>query len=790
MEQPLIVIATFACALQIFAATHQKKPLYIGCMSPMTGKSAWWGRGIPVAAEIAFGLINNRKDILPGYEFMLLANDTQGNTGQGNKILYDYLSKKQVVMILGPARSNVALSVASTSMYWNLIQVSASATHSDLSSSKSYPYFFRTIPSLGAMRKTFLTLARRFHWTRIAILFYNRDMQAQAARELREELTDNNITILSYGSYFDGDDADTQIKHLKALDVRVVFGFLQLTTSVICKIYRHGLYGRKYAWVINTPDNKTTWWRRTYPSLPCTEAQIYKAAEYTISLDDMLFGMDTDQGVSGLTTEEFQKMYTLHSQYHGLRTSLYGALAFDAAWLMALALNSSAQELGPNSSLENFHYMSESMSDVIKRNLLKIEFVGATGVVHLKSNGDRYGNFEIFQVQGNSIKLIAKHETLSSNFTLLPGQDFVWRDGRPPLDHVTIVPQLVEFSRVGFILVCAFASCGILMSLGFLYFNIKFREKRFIKMSSPNLNNLIIVGCVLAYVSVVLFCVDGDKLSDLICQVRVFTLDIGFTLAFGAMFSKAWRVHKITRKLRLKRRYIKDVHLVAMVMIMLSIDIIILVTWLQMDPLTRDYKWLNRKSHSASQPDVIFQYRILHCKGENVFIWLVIIYGFKVLLLLFGLFLVWETRKVKITELNDSQHIGMAVYNVFIVCIIGVPVTMLLNEDMYEASFIITTLCIMSCTTLTICLVFVPKIRKLVKSTLDENPPNEPSFKIRFNNETIRCTCECHVRSKYAADEVPNIPDVTGTRYLQDDIKELGPKFFIGQKPVKPGDLD
>ncbi|XP_032234856.1 uncharacterized protein LOC5509896 isoform X2 [Nematostella vectensis] len=712
MEQPLIVIATFACALQIFAATHQKKPLYIGCMSPMTGKSAWWGRGIPVAAEIAFGLINNRKDILPGYEFMLLANDTQGNTGQGNKILYDYLSKKQVVMILGPARSNVALSVASTSMYWNLIQVSASATHSDLSSSKSYPYFFRTIPSLGAMRKTFLTLARRFHWTRIAILFYNRDMQAQAARELREELTDNNITILSYGSYFDGDDADTQIKHLKALDVRVVFGFLQLTTSVICKIYRHGLYGRKYAWVINTPDNKTTWWRRTYPSLPCTEAQIYKAAEYTISLDDMLFGMDTDQGVSGL------------------------------------------------------------------------------GVVHLKSNGDRYGNFEIFQVQGNSIKLIAKHETLSSNFTLLPGQDFVWRDGRPPLDHVTIVPQLVEFSRVGFILVCAFASCGILMSLGFLYFNIKFREKRFIKMSSPNLNNLIIVGCVLAYVSVVLFCVDGDKLSDLICQVRVFTLDIGFTLAFGAMFSKAWRVHKITRKLRLKRRYIKDVHLVAMVMIMLSIDIIILVTWLQMDPLTRDYKWLNRKSHSASQPDVIFQYRILHCKGENVFIWLVIIYGFKVLLLLFGLFLVWETRKVKITELNDSQHIGMAVYNVFIVCIIGVPVTMLLNEDMYEASFIITTLCIMSCTTLTICLVFVPKIRKLVKSTLDENPPNEPSFKIRFNNETIRCTCECHVRSKYAADEVPNIPDVTGTRYLQDDIKELGPKFFIGQKPVKPGDLD
>ena len=33
-------------------------------------------------------------------------------------------------------------------------------------------------------------------------------------------------------------------------------------------------------------------------------------------------------------------------------------------------------------------------------------------------------------------------------------------------------------------------------------------------------------------------------------------------------------------------------------------------------------------------------------------------FGFKGILLLFGLFLAWETRKVKIATLNDSRYIG------------------------------------------------------------------------------------------------------------------------------------
>ena len=49
---------------------------------------------------------------------------------------------------------------------------------------------------------------------------------------------------------------------------------------------------------------------------------------------------------------------------------------------------------------------------------------------------------------------------------------------------------------------------------------------------------------------------------------------------------------------------------------------------------------------------------IFYCAMNSSVVWLLLVYGFKGILLIFGLFLAWETRKVKIAALNDSHHIG------------------------------------------------------------------------------------------------------------------------------------
>jgi gamma-aminobutyric acid type B receptor len=84
-------------------------------------------------------------------------------------------------------------------------------------------------------------------------------------------------------------------------------------------------------------------------------------------------------------------------------------------------------------------------------------------------------------------------------------------------------------------------------------------------------------------------------------------------------------------------------------------------------------------------------------------------YAYKGLLMLFGAFLAWETRQVQIPALNDSKYVGMSVYNVAIMCILGVAVTFVLKDEQ-TASFVIISVFIIFCTTGTLCLVFVPKV--------------------------------------------------------------------------------
>ena len=58
----------------------------------------------------------------------------------------------------------------------------------------------------------------------------------------------------------------------------------------------------------------------------------------------------------------------------------------------------------------------------------------------------------------------------------------------------------------------------------------------------------------------------------------------------------------------------------------------------------------------------------------------------------------------------------MAIYNVFIMCVLGVAVSFVLR-DHQNASFIIISIFIIFCTTGTLCLVFVPKVSTHLLST-------------------------------------------------------------------------
>lgn len=158
---------------------------------------------------------------------------------------------------------------------------------------------------------------------------------------------------------------------------------------------------------------------------------------------------------------------------------------------------------------------------------------------------------------------------------------------------------IIEHSQVDltiYIISASFSVIGIILALVFLGFNIRYRNQRYIKMSSPHLNNLIIFGCIMTYASIIFLGLDTTLSSiaafPYICTARAWLLMAGFSLAFGAMFSKTWRVHSIFTDLKLNKKVIKDYQLFMVVGILLSIDIALITTWQVADPFFRDTKQL------------------------------------------------------------------------------------------------------------------------------------------------------------------------------------------------------
>ena len=98
------------------------------------------------------------------------------------------------------------------------------------------------------------------------------------------------------------------------------------------------------------------------------------------------------------------------------------------------------------------------------------------------------------------------------------------------------------------------------------------------------------------------------------------------------------------------------------------------------------------------------------CVGPHFTVWIIVFYTFHSLLLIFGLFLAFETRKVSIPALNDSRLIGISVYNVVLLCAVGVPVSFFTNSHP-TVSFSLICAVILFCTTLTLGILFVPKVR-------------------------------------------------------------------------------
>ncbi|KAM6162175.1 putative G-protein coupled receptor 156 isoform 2-T2 [Erethizon dorsatum] len=259
-------------------------------------------------------------------------------------------------------------------------------------------------------------------------------------------------------------------------------------------------------------------------------------------------------------------------------------------------------------------------------------------------------------------------------------------------------------------IVWTFLSCGLLLMLFFLAFTIRCRKNRIVKMSSPNLNIVTLLGSCLTYSSAYLFGIQdvlvGSSMETLI-QVRLSLLCIGTSLVFGPILGKSWRLYKVfTQRVPDKRVIIKDLQLLGLVAALVMADVVLLVTWVLTDPVQcLQILGVTGRDVSCSLTHTHF------CASRYSDVWIALVLGCKGLLLLYGAYLAGLTHHVSSPPVNQSLTIVVGVNLLVLAAGLLFVVTRYLHS-WPNLVFGLTSGGIFVCTTTVNCFVFIPQLKQ------------------------------------------------------------------------------
>ncbi|XP_061822760.1 gamma-aminobutyric acid type B receptor subunit 1 isoform X1 [Nerophis lumbriciformis] len=696
-----------------------KKKLYIGALFPMSG--GWpGGQACLPAAKMALALVNERTDILPDYELELIHYDSMCDPGEATKLLYDLLYTEPIKIVLMPGCSSVSTLVAEAARMWNLIVLSYGSSSPALSNRQRFPTFFRTHPSATLHNPTRVQLFQKWKWTKIATIQQTTEVFTSTLDDLEERVKEAGIEISVRQSFLS--DPAVAVKNLKRQDARIIVGLFYETEArkVFCEVYKEKLYGKKYVWFLIGwyADN---WFKIKDPSINCTVEQMTEAVEGHVTTEIVMLNPETVRGASNLTSQDF--LDQLMSKLGGKNAEETGGfqeapLAYDAVWALALALNKTVGPLkAKGHRLEDFNYNNRDITAEIYRALNTSSFEGVSGHVIFDAQGSRMAWTLIEQLQGGSYKKIGYYDSSKGNLSWY-GND-KWIGSGPPADQTMVIEEFRYLSQKLFVSMSVFAGLGILLGVICLTFNIYNSNVRYIQNSQPYLNNMTAVGCMMSLAAVFPLGIDGlhvhRKHFPVVCQFRLWLLGLGFSLAYGSMFTKIWWVHTVFTKKdekKDKKKHLEPWKLCATVGVLLGIDFLSLIIWQIVDPLHITVEKFTREAPKGDQ-DVLIQPLLEHCSSEKMNTWLGVVYGYKGLLLLLGIFLAYETKSISTEKINDHRAVGMAIYNVAVLCLITAPVTMILSSQQ-DAAFAFASLAIVFSVYITLVVLFVPKMRRLI----------------------------------------------------------------------------
>ncbi|CAF1219888.1 unnamed protein product [Didymodactylos carnosus] len=460
--------------------------------------------------------------------------------------------------------------------------------------------------------------------------------------------------------------------------------------------------GARYQWII-LGYYEPNWWLENRG--PCTNDQLIQALNGTLQTRVVDIGYNRNaRTMADLTPDQFKFDLSLMPHIDMANRHFLG-YAFDAV----LTVTAAFQKL--DKLLQQQKNCSTNFEDdsVWRDNCWRSQLINALQAVEIEGVTISASNRKFSKTSRSSlchpgedclldtVKLyvaLPDKKLGPPSFILVDaksGMNITWHGNGPPTDRIKRIERDQRISVMTYTVIAIISGTGIILATTFFVFNIIFRAHRFIRMSSPQLNNLIIVGCILSYISVLLMGIDSTLLGKQSSQSAM-----DFICAA-----------------------IKDYRLFIIVGVLFAIDTVLLSSWQILDPL-KIFKNISQKQTKDEDVVIVWIYEECRCRRRTI--WIAMQFTFKGVLMVAGSRFAWKTRSVCISALNDSKYIGMSVYNVVLLSITTAVVGYFF-EDQHEMAFVLTSIFILLCVTITLCLVFVPKFLEVAKDPSSRAKP-------------------------------------------------------------------
>lgn len=583
-----------------------------------------YGRIIVAAQKLAFEYINNNEpNLLTNYNLNLTLLDAEEDTTVALQHVFDIMNTIEdevdsnlnltdiiLPVVLGCPYSSLSSTTAPALAAINWAQISSTATSISLSDQSRYPSFYRSIAADSLQSAGIIGLLEHFGWTKFAIIYVNDVYGIYLGIEIMRLASIHpskvfEVSPIAYTSE-DIESIQSAVTQLKLSDKFIVVLLVHEVdiSPLFNELADNDRWGYPYyyigvdAWFDDTVIERRdiAKFSQGYLGTAPWGSHMLQSSDYTHR--DLKQIYNDSHAKYELFNNLWKSKYEQDPQFvYNISTpSALSSYGFDSAYTVAYILQYILDKYGKLDG-DLLRINSTEMNGIITN---KIGFVGTTGNVSYKDNGDRdkalfaYGNI----MEDNQISWVGYFSDYY-NVTYLSFDNIIWpKDftdkGMIPRSDVLITDSLMTINENLFITFTFFSSVSMIIAIIYMILTLKYRGEKIMRAASWKLNLVSCSGCIIAYIYVILIGLNESQNYSRtqlngICAVIPWLLCIAFTLVFMPLFLKTYRVGIIFTKI-LKKIVLTDGVLLIAVGCCVMIDILLLTIFTAISPQQRIYK--------------------------------------------------------------------------------------------------------------------------------------------------------------------------------------------------------